>query len=239
MLALAAGILFAGYKSRLMIPAPIAEQLGLRGDISAIRAKQRPRLVAQLAQQEIEFAAPVFIRLFKEDAELELWVQKGPRFELFKTYPICNFSGALGPELQEGDGQSPEGIYHVTREALNPNSRFHLSFNLGFPNAFDRAHDRTGSFLMVHGNCVSVGCYAMTDPLIEEIYVLVDAALSAGQAWVPVHAFPFRMNDARLTKATGSPWFEFWQQLATVHNAFETSHQIPDVIQSNGRYELK
>jgi murein L,D-transpeptidase YafK len=122
--------------------------------------------------------------------------------------------------------------------ALNPNSRFHLSFNLGFPNAYDRSLGRTGSFLMVHGNCVSVGCYAMTDPVIEEIYVLVEAALNAGQRTVPVHAFPFRMTDQRMQQARGSEWFGFWQQLWPVYQAFETTQQVPNVVVLDQGYGL-
>ncbi len=238
MLALGAGIFFAAYKARHMVPPPVAEKLGLRADISEIRAHQIPILTSQLAHSDLSFSAPVFIRIFKEEAELEVWIEDDSQFSLFKTYPICNFSGDLGPKLREGDRQSPEGIYNVTRDALNPNSSFHLSFNLGFPNRFDRSHDRTGSFLMVHGNCVSVGCYAMTDPMIEEIYVLVEAALSGGQHAVPVHAFPFRMTPERMAQAAHSPWFGFWEQLSTIYEQFETTRQIPTVEVIDGRYAV-
>lgn len=132
------------------IPVPIAKPLGLRADIHTIRAAQTPLLKRALAEKDLTFGSPVYIRVFKEEAELELWVEDQGHFSLFRTYPICNHSGTLGPKLQEGDRQSPEGLYRVDQSALNPNSRFHLSFNLGFPNAFDRAHDRTGSFQMVH-----------------------------------------------------------------------------------------
>ena len=135
--------------------------------------------------------SPVYLRIFKAESELELFGLHEGRWTLLKTFPICHWSGTLGPKYREGDMQSPEGFYAVDLGRLNPNSTFHLSFNLGFPNAVERAQGRTGSFLMVHGNCVSIGCYAMTDPGIEEIYRLVEAALEAGQAGVPVHAFPF------------------------------------------------
>src|SRR6266516_5598597 len=141
-----------------------------------------PRLSAALRPRELRIGLPVYIRIFKEEKQLELWVSRTREFELFKTYPICTFSGDLGPKLREGDSQSPEGFYFGGPPQLNPASRFHLSFNLGYPNAFDRANGRTGGALMVHGDCVSVGCYAMTNEWIEEIYTMTDAALRGGQA---------------------------------------------------------
>ncbi|MEM8617038.1 MAG: L,D-transpeptidase family protein, partial [Pseudomonadota bacterium] len=144
----------------------------------------------------LEPGTETFIRIFKQENELELWL-KAPnenQYELSKTFPICAWSGALGPKLREGDGQSPEGFYRVGLGSLNPNSSFHLSFNLGFPNAYDRAHGRTGSYLMVHGACASIGCYAMTDAGIEEIYAAVETTLRSGQTAVSVHVFPFRLT---------------------------------------------
>ncbi|MCB1588130.1 MAG: 2-dehydro-3-deoxyphosphooctonate aldolase, partial [Xanthomonadales bacterium] len=133
----------------------------------------------------------------------------------------------------------PEGVYQVSASALNPASRFHLSFNLGFPNAFDRAHGRTGSFLMIHGSCVSIGCYAMTDPAIEEIYSLVDAALSAGQGTVPVHLFPFRLEDDALKAEADSPWQAFWSdQLQPIYRTFEQDRMVPKVCVRDGTYRV-
>lgn len=207
-------------------------------DISEIRNRMTPELTRDLAASGLSFGAPVYLRVFKEEKTLELWVESEDRFALFRSYPICNYSGALGPKLKEGDRQSPEGFYRVAHNALNPNSNYHLSFNLGFPNAFDRANDRTGSFLMIHGACASIGCYAMTDQGIEEIYVMVEAALNAGQGSVPVHAFPFRMTEARLAKETGTRWHGFWLDLKAGFDAFETTGQPPDVTISNQRYRL-
>lgn len=233
------GLWYGASTYRSALPDKIAKPLGLRTDITTIRAAQRPVLTNALAKEGLTFGAPVYIRIFKEEAELELWVEDRGRYRLFRSYPICNFSGALGPKLKEGDRQSPEGFYRVDKAALNPNSRFHLSFNLGFPNAFDQSHGRTGSFLMVHGDCLSIGCYAMTDPMIEEIYVLVEAALTQGQPNVPVHAFPFRMTDARLAAAEGSEWHAFWSELAPVHRAFETTRRVPITEVVQGQYRLK
>jgi murein L,D-transpeptidase YafK len=164
---------------------------------------------------------PVFIRILKSEALLARPMRQAAGWRLFQAYPICAYSGGLGPKLREGDGQSPEGFYAVTRGALNPNSSYHLSFNLGFPNAYDRAHGRTGSFLMVHGACSSIGCYAMTDEGIDEIYRLVEAALGAGQKAVPVHAFPFRMTEANLARNAASPHLPFWRNLKEGWDLFE------------------
>lgn len=181
---------------------------------------------------------PVFIRIFKKEAELEVWMMpEGERqYRLIQTYPICAFSGDLGPKLREGDRQSPEGFYYVTKSRLNPNSRFHLSFNLGYPNRYDRAHGRTGSFLMVHGDCVSIGCYAMTDSKIEEIYELVEQALVRGQKIVRVHAFPFRMTEANMRHYRGHKWYHFWENLKEGYDWFEVHHVPPNVQVKQRKY---
>ena len=207
-------------------------------DIAEIRARLTPILTKELEEQGLRIGAPVYLRIFKEERQLEVWVQDESPFRLFKTYEICNHSGDLGPKLAEGDRQSPEGFYTVSMAAMNPNSQFHLSFNLGFPNAYDRAHDRTGSFLMVHGACASIGCYAMTDASIEEIYVLAEAALLAGQDAFFVHAFPFRMSDARLAREEDSPWHAFWSDLKAGYDAFETTKIPPAIAVQNNRYAI-
>jgi len=172
---------------------------------------------------------PIFIRIFKEEAELEIWMREDGQYHLIQTYPICAFSGELGPKQKEGDRQSPEGFYYVTKSRLNPNSRFHLSFNLGYPNRYDRAHGRTGSFLMVHGDCVSIGCYAMTDSKIEEIYELVEQALMQGQKIVRVHAFPFRMTIENMQRHYGDTWYHFWENLKEGYDWFEEHSMPPNV----------
>ncbi len=220
--------------------AGLAYRYGTLGaaDMTNVRERVTPKLTKKLKGEGLTLGAPVFIRIFKESSELEMWVKKGERFAHFKTYPICTFSGGLGPKLKEGDGQAPEGFYEVRKEQLNPSSRYHLSFNLGFPNAYDKAHNRTGSFLMVHGNCVSVGCYAMTDALIEEIYLLVEAALEGGQAFVPVHAFPFRMTDNAMQAHNNSEWMPFWQNLKEGYDAFDATHFSPTISILSKKYIL-
>lgn len=181
---------------------------------------------------------PVFIRIFKAEFELELWMLRAGRFQRFATYPICRWSGNLGPKLREGDRQAPEGFYTVDADALNPNSRWHRSFNIGFPNAYDRAHGRTGSFLMVHGGCGSIGCYAMTDPVIDEVWRLITAALDKGQARIPVHIFPFRMTPETMHRMQGHRWHGFWTELKAGHDHFEANLLPPRVTLCEGRYRI-
>lgn len=208
---------------------------GAQGNIGQGRSVEVSRRVApvvkaRMAAVDLSLGAAVFVRIFKEERELEVWVERdGGRFALFQTYPICNFSGDLGPKLRVGDSQSPEGFYFVGPNSLNPWSKFHLSFNLGYPNAYERRRGRTGSALMVHGNCVSIGCYAMTDEGIEEIYMIVEAALRGGQPFFRVHAFPFRMTDDNITRHMGSKWIDFWLNLKEGYDSFETHGRPPKV----------
>lgn len=193
-------------------------------------------LPGRLAAKELEAGAPIFMRIFKRDFELELWILRDGRFHRFATYPICLWSGHLGPKHKEGDRQSPEGFYTVDSTALNPASKYHRSFNLGFPNTFDRAHGRTGSFLMVHGGCASIGCYAMTDAVIEEIWALVTAALKSGQERFQVQVFPFRMTERNMALHARSSDAPFWQQLKQGYDLFEDSRLLPRVSVCQGRY---
>jgi murein L,D-transpeptidase YafK len=194
------------------------------------------RFEERLAAHGIKRGAPIYIRIFKLESELELWVQKGDRFERFATYPICVWSGRLGPKLKEGDRQAPEGFYTVDAEQLNPNSVMHRSFSLGFPNVFDRAHGRTGSFLMVHGGCASIGCFAMTHPAVDEIWRMVTAALEGGQPRFAVHVFPFRMTERALNFRKGYPWHGFWTNLKKGYDLFQPGRVPPAVSVCNGRY---
>jgi murein L,D-transpeptidase YafK len=199
---------------------------------AAAAARARPALQADLAATGMRFGDPVFIRAFKEELELEVFVRDRAtrKFRLFRTYPIAKSSGNLGPKLAEGDSQVPEGFYFVPPAALKPDSQYHLAFNVGYPNAYDRFHQRTGSSIMVHGNEVSIGCLAMTDAKIEEIYTLCDAALKGGQPFFRVHIFPFRMTEVRLTKAAGDPWEPFWRNLKEGYDYFETNGIPPNTV---------
>lgn len=200
----------------------------------------RPRLAEALQSQGLRYGSPIFIRIFKGSSELEVWVERDDgTFQLFRTWEVCTFSGELGPKLRTGDLQSPEGFYYVTPPRMNPHSRFHLSFDLGYPNAFDRAHGRTGSALMVHGACVSTGCYAMTDRGIEEIWTLADAALRNGQPFFRVHVFPFRMTAEAMRRHRSSQWRPFWENLRTGYDMFEAARRPPNVIVREGEYRFQ
>jgi len=189
-----------------------------------------PETVSLIGKKGMQPGAPIFVRIFKEESELEIWKMRDDgRFYHFKTYPICNWSGELGPKIKEGDKQAPEGFYTISQNQLNPNSKYYLAFNLGYPNAYDRAHGRTGKALMVHGKCKSAGCYAMTDALAEEIYALARDAFRNGQTSFEVHAFPFRMTQEKLDRFKKHKWYAFWKTLKEGYDFFET-HRVPPAI---------
>ncbi|WP_226895640.1 L,D-transpeptidase family protein [Luteolibacter marinus] len=205
----------------------------------AAAARVRPELERDLAAKGLHFGDPVFLRAFKEEGELELWIRRrdSGKYELFRTWKIAAQSGKLGPKLAEGDQQVPEGFYFVPPSGMKPDSVFHLAFNIGYPNTYDRHHGRTGTFIMIHGNRVSIGCLAMTDPKIEEIYTLCDAALKGGQPFFRVHLFPFRMTSENLARE--SEWHDFWMNLKEGYDHFERLRVPPDVQVENGRYRFK
>lgn len=193
----------------------------------------------RLQAQKLQLGAPVFVRIFKREFELELWMKRAGRFERFATYPICMWSGGLGPKLRQGDRQAPEGFYTVDSTQLNPASKYHRSFNLGFPNAFDQANARTGSLLMVHGDCRSIGCYAMTDAVIDEIWRLITSALGAGQKRFQVQVFPFRLTERNMARHAAEPDAAFWTQLKPGHDLFEREHLPPTVNVCRGQYVVR
>jgi murein L,D-transpeptidase YafK len=203
-------------------------------------AKEEPPkpMETELAEKKPERGSPVFIRAFKEERELELFIgnKATGKFELFRTYPIAAASGQLGPKLAEGDRQVPEGFYFTGAGDMNPNSSFHLSFNINYPNAYDRAHDRTGTYIMVHGSNISIGCLAMTDEKIEEIYGLCQSALDKGQPFFRVHIFPFRMTPERMAAADGSPHLPFWENLKTGYDLFEKNKVPPNATVRDKAY---
>lgn len=197
-----------------------------------------PRLVKNMRGQGHHLGDSVFIRIFKQEKQLEIWLRNGLTYKLFKTYPICYNSGRLGPKLREGDKQSPEGFYAVGAKQLNPNSSYHLSFNLGYPNEYDRSWRRTGSLLMVHGRCSSAGCFAMTDFRMDEIYSIVESAIISGQHQVPVHIFPFKMTRFNMRMHKNSKWLPFWENLKEGFDYFEGHHAPPIVTVQNRRYQF-
>jgi murein L,D-transpeptidase YafK len=194
-------------------------------------------LVSEMQKKEMTAEAPILVRIFKQEAELEVWKQdRSGKFSLLKVYPICRWSGELGPKIRQGDRQAPEGFYTITSGQLNPNSSYYLSFNIGYPNAFDRAHERTGSALMIHGDCLSAGCYAMTDEQMGELYALAREALAAGQPGFQVQALPFRMNPLNMARHRNNPHMPFWKSLKQGYDYFEATRQQPKVDVCEKRY---
>jgi len=222
----------------LLAPAALAAVLALAGcygddgyQIPTRAMKElSPEMLAQLQQKNMPKDSPILVRVFKEESELEVWKEDTTgRYELLKVYPICRWSGDLGPKVKEGDRQAPEGFYAITPGLMNPNSNYYLAINIGFPNAFDRANGYTGNFLMIHGDCSSRGCYAMTDEQIGEIYSLARESFLGGQKEFQIQAYPFRMTPANLARHRNSPNMAFWKMLKVGDDHFLVSHMEPKV----------
>ncbi|MCV6576053.1 MAG: murein L,D-transpeptidase [Cohaesibacter sp.] len=210
-----------------------AEQWGDNKHLQPLDSK----IKAQIRDIGSSENAPLYIRIFKEEAVLETWKQKKDgTFALLKTYPICAYSGEVGPKKKEGDRQAPEGFYAISPGQMNPNSSYYLSFNLGYPNKFDRSYGRTGKHLMVHGSCSSRGCYAMEDEPIGEIYALGREAFEGGQRYFKVHAFPFRMTPENMARHRKSKHFPFWLNLKNGYDHFEVTKKPPNVEVCNRTY---
>ena len=219
--ALSAGVLLAGCNS---------DELGSLATNAKANQPVPPKLIAAMVEKNMDLQSPILVRLFKQEAELEVWKQdRSGRFELLKTYPICRWSGDLGPKVREGDRQAPEGFYAITPAQMNPTSAYYLSFNTGYPNAYDRSLGHSGSVLMVHGDCSSRGCYAMTDEQIGEIYSLAREAFLGGQQSFQIQAYPFRMTPANLARHRTNPNMAFWKMIKEGNDHFEVSHLEPKV----------
>ncbi|RYE31747.1 MAG: hypothetical protein EOP23_15065 [Hyphomicrobiales bacterium] len=194
---------------------------------------------ALMSEKGMSKDQPIIIRSFKKESELEVWKRKGDgQYALLKTYPMCRWSGQLGPKVREGDRMAPEGFYAIAPQQMNPNSSYYVSFNMGYPNAYDRSYGRTGAHLMVHGACSSAGCYSMTDDQIGEIYALVREAQNAGQRAVQMQAYPFRMTAQNLAKHRLDPNIAFWKNLKEGSDYFEVTKDEPAVSVAGGRYVI-
>ncbi|HEX4041109.1 MAG TPA: L,D-transpeptidase family protein [Xanthobacteraceae bacterium] len=189
-----------------------------------------PEMLVLLQQKNMPKDSPILVRLFKEESELEVWKQDTTgQFQLLKIYPICRWSGELGPKKTEGDRQAPEGFYQISPGLMNPNSSYYLAINIGFPNAYDKANGYSGAFLMIHGDCSSRGCYAMTDEQIGEIYSLARDSFLGGQKEFQIQAYPFRLTPANLAKHRNNPNMPFWVMLKEGNDHFEVTHLEPKV----------
>jgi murein L,D-transpeptidase YafK len=218
--ALAAGVLLAGCNS---------DEISLANNAKANQPVPA-KLVADMTAKDMDLQSPMLVRLFKQEAELEVWKQdRSGRFALLKTYPICRWSGDLGPKVREGDRQAPEGFYSISPAQMNPQSAYYLSFNTGYPNAYDKALGHSGSQLMVHGDCSSRGCYAMTDEQIAEIYSLGRESFFGGQRAFQLQAYPFRMTPLNMAKHRNNPNMPFWKMIKEGYDHFEVTRQEPKV----------
>ncbi|WP_316233904.1 L,D-transpeptidase family protein [Bradyrhizobium sp. SZCCHNR1098] len=218
--ALAAGALLTGCNS---------DQVALATNAKANQPVS-PKLVATMGEKDMDLQSPILVRVFKQEAELEVWKQdRSGKFALLKTYPICRWSGDLGPKVREGDRQAPEGFYSINPSQMNPQSAYYLSFNTGYPNAFDKALGRSGSQLMVHGDCSSRGCFAMTDEQIAEIYALGRESFFGGQRAFQFQAYPFRMTPVNMARHRNNPNMPFWRMIKEGYDHFEVTRQEPKV----------
>jgi murein L,D-transpeptidase YafK len=196
-----------------------------------------PKLVAEMGSKGMSPRDPILIRIYKQESELEIWkLDRSGKYALLKTYPMCRWSGKLGPKSREGDRQAPEGFYTVSARQMNPRSEFYLSFNLGYPNPLEKALGYSGSALMVHGACSSSGCYAVTDDGVAEIYAVAREALTGGQTNFQVQALPFRMTPENLARYRNNSNYAFWQNLKLGADIFDVTRMPPKVGYCGRRY---
>ena len=203
-------------------------------DLSKVKNKVEqplpPRILNEMAAKSMDRNSPILIRIFKEEGQLEIWKAKTDnRYDKIASYKICAWSGRLGPKVKQGDRQAPEGFYNLTKANLNPNSKYYLAINTGFPNRYDAANGRTGTDLMIHGACSSSGCYSMTDEQVLEIYAFARDAFKGGQTGVQLQAFPFRMTAENMFKHRMNENFDFWKMLKVGYDNFEVTKRPPEV----------
>jgi murein L,D-transpeptidase YafK len=232
------------WRSRLLAAGLIAAAFGLAGcdeDVDSYGGRSLAAIpqatMAMMDKIGTTASSPVLFRAYKKEAVFEIWKKKNDgQYALLKSYPMCRWSGQLGPKKREGDRQVPEGFYTITPGQMNPNSHYYLSFNVGYPNAYDRAWDRTGADIMVHGICSSAGCFSMTDPQIEEIYAIAREAFNAGQREIQFQSYPFRMTAENLAKERLDPNIAFWKELKNGYDHFEVTKAEVPVVVCNRRY---
>ncbi len=221
----------------MLLSLPVFSQSKLQKAVNdSIVKKLKPKLETDFKNYNLNLGNPIFIRIFKKAPEyeygvLEIWVQGNEvdTFSLVKEYPICYYSGGLGTKKKQGDGKTPEGFYYVNKHRINQNSSYHRAFNIGYPNSYDKSKNYTGSYIMIHGACCSIGCIAMTDSYIEEIWTIGILALANGQDFFRVHIFPFHMTKYYMNRYKENENFNFWQNLKEGYDFFETHHYPPNV----------
>ena len=196
-----------------------------------------PSTVKLMSDKAMAKESPILIRTYKQESEFEIWKKASDgKYALLKTYPMCRWSGQLGPKTREGDRQVPEGFYSLSPSQLNPNSSFYVSMNVGYPNSLDKAYGRSGGLIMVHGACSSAGCMSMTDEQIAEIYALTREAFTGGQSQVQIQSMPFRMTPKNFAKFRADPNIAFWKNLKEGADHFEVTKQEPKVAACGKKY---
>jgi murein L,D-transpeptidase YafK len=222
----------------LLLPALLAGCGDIAGDFGERANKPLSNdLQAQMEQMGMAPNSPILIRAYKKEAEVEVWkMRTDGHYALFKSYPICRWSGQLGPKTREGDRQVPEGFYTITPAQMNPRSEYYLSFNVGYPNAYDQAHGYSGGEIMVHGICSSAGCFSMTDQQIAEIYALAREAFAGGEPVIQFQAYPFHMTAENFAKYRLDPHIAFWKELKVGADNFEVTKQEVAVGVCNSHY---
>ncbi|RYU90026.1 murein L,D-transpeptidase [Mucilaginibacter terrigena] len=225
----------------LLMFAPVIKPIDLPDSKRASTARTAiwPKLQQELNDRGFDKKYRLYIRIIKQLDQLEVWAKKGNKYELFKRYNICYYSGDLGTKTRKGDGKSPEGFYSIGANQLNPVSNYHLSINIGYPNKLEKLKGYTGDAIMIHGRCASIGCYAMTNPSIEEIYTLVYKALETGQKDIGLAIFPFKLDNEHLKKFAGSPYYLFWKMMQPGYELFEKTHIPPLVGVNRQQYSFK
>ncbi|HEY9046719.1 MAG TPA: L,D-transpeptidase family protein [Ohtaekwangia sp.] len=199
-------------------------------------------------QRRVKFEGfHLFIRAFKKEQKLEAWVcEKGKdEYTLLAIYNFCSSSGVLGPKRKEGDLQIPEGIYQINH--FNPQSNFHLSLGINYPNASDKIlsdQRHPGGAIYIHGNCVTVGCIPITDDKIKELYILAVEARNNGQTSIPVHIFPSALDPTSFstlqTEYKNTPaLLTFWKGLEPIYTDFEKTKKLRAVhVNKKGEYHF-
>lgn len=213
---------------------------------SALKSKE-DTLKSQFAKQGLSWPArQIYVRSFKYDSQMEVWIRNtnSQPFKLFKTYKVCAMAGAIGPKRMEGDYQVPEGFYYINE--FNPNSNYHLSLGLNYPNASDKVLSdslKPGGDIYIHGNCVTIGCIPLQNDQIEELYILAAEAKNQGQDFIPVHIFPIRFNNRKsfeyLAKTTkdNQDLQRFAIKIKEVFDYFEEKKRIPLIsVNKKGDY---
>jgi len=223
----------------------VTSLINLRNEIpdsklaKAERVKLWPKLKKELLAQRLKPNSNLYLRIFKHENELEIWSKSGKKYSFFKTYNICYFSGGLGTKTNSGDKRSPEGFYTIYPNQLAPVSKYYLAINIGYPNKLERLKGYTGDAVMIHGHCVSIGCYAMTDDGIAEIFTLVYMAFKNGQEKINLDIFPFRMSDEEMEKHIYSPYMNFWETLKPGYDLFNKKLVPTDPDIDNNNYVFK